>query len=111
MERFTSASNHPVRYAKQVCLDIWSTYWELDAISAYASAWEGAAPWPELAPHPEQPWRLVEPAGAREAKRQVADVEERGGEDAQLVAAPSVASNRSWDWRGARRPGTGEAQS
>jgi len=111
MEQFSSTSNHPVRYAKQVCLEIWSTYWDLDALSKYASAWDGPTPWPELVPHPEQPWRLVEPAVALEATRQieqVENVEEHRDEDAPLVATLARASNRSWDWHGARQPGTHE---
>jgi heme-degrading monooxygenase HmoA len=118
LDRFANVNSHiaAVRYAKSVCREIWSTYWRLDAISTYASSWEGSAAWPELVPHPEQPWRLVEPEVACEAtRRQGEDLQEHRDENAAVAAAPASASNRPWDWHGARRVGaddeTGEGES
>jgi hypothetical protein len=61
LERFANARSHvrAVRHAKRICREIWSAYWRLDAVSAYASRWEGGRDWPTLVPHPEQPWRLA----------------------------------------------------
>jgi len=92
-----------VRYAKQVCLEIWSTSWELDAISKYASTWTGDREWPALVPHPEQPWRLVEPAVADAARQRAAST---AHEAERAVVAANGSGNRSWDWHGAGHTGT-----
>jgi hypothetical protein len=62
---------HAVRRAKRLCQDIWSAYWRIDAVSKYASRWEGPGRgrWPELVPHAEHPWHLVERPQAEMAKR------------------------------------------
>jgi heme-degrading monooxygenase HmoA len=61
LERFANAHSHvrAVRHAKHICREIWSAYWHLDAVSAYASSWRGERGWPGLSPSAEQPWRLV----------------------------------------------------
>lgn len=107
LERFATAPSHPVRYAKQVCLEIWSTYWQLDAISRYASTWAGQPEWPDLVPHPEQPWRLVEPAVAATAQEAADD---DSSEDEKLIGAAVPSAARSWDWRGVARAATSGAQ-
>lgn len=66
---FSNVPNHvhAVRRAKYWCRDIWSAYWRIDAISKYASQWQGSGQgqWPTLVPHPVYPWRLV-PTPTRE---------------------------------------------
>lgn len=66
---FSNVPNHvnAVRSAKYWCRDIWSAYWRIDAISKYASQWQGPGQgqWPTLIPHPVYPWRLV-PTPTRE---------------------------------------------
>ncbi len=52
---------HAVRRAKRWCRDIWSAYWRFDALSKYASRWQGPGlgQWPKLIAHPVYPWHLV----------------------------------------------------
>lgn len=73
LDRFANVSSHVagVRGAKGICREIWSAYWRLDAMSAYANAWSGGAAWPALVPDPQQPWRLISP-GKREHLQRVA---------------------------------------
>ena len=63
LNTFTNAPRHvhAVRRAKRWCREIWSAYWRIDAISKYASQWQGSGQgkWPTLVPHPAYPWRLV----------------------------------------------------
>ncbi len=72
LERFANVRSHvrAVRQAKRICREIWSAYWRIDAISAYAGSWDGARDWPGLAPSAEQPWRLVPSANAERAGKQ-----------------------------------------
>lgn len=60
VQAFTNRPSHvrAVRYAKQTCAAIWSAYWRLDALSAFAHDWPGD-PWPPLQPHPQMKHRLV----------------------------------------------------
>lgn len=66
---FSNVPSHvnAVRRAKHWCRDIWSAYWRIDAISKYASQWQGPGQgqWPTLIPHSVYPWRLV-PSATRE---------------------------------------------
>lgn len=100
LDRFANVPSHVagVRGAKGFCREIWSAYWRLDAVSTYASQWTGHAAWPSLVPHPEQPWRLVEPGA-------VADIETEQGterDDTLVAAAPAEKAMPSWDWPAAR---------
>jgi hypothetical protein len=74
VQRFANVRSHvsAVRSSKRLCRDIWSAYWHLDAVSAYANRWEGGAAWPELVPHSEQPWRLVPPSAPAVRERALA---------------------------------------
>lgn len=67
---FSNVPNHihAVRHAKRWCRDIWSGYWHIDAVSKYASRWQGhgLGQWPALVPHPVYPWRLVPPSRLEE---------------------------------------------
>lgn len=58
---FANTRSHvwAVRHAKHVCREIWSAYWRVDAVSAYASHWSSARAWPALVPSDSEPWRLV----------------------------------------------------
>jgi len=62
---FSNVPSHvyAVRRAKSWCRDIWSAYWRIDAVSKYASQWQGPGRgiWPALIPHAVYPWRLVPP--------------------------------------------------
>ncbi|HEX6819909.1 MAG TPA: hypothetical protein VF120_16150 [Ktedonobacterales bacterium] len=62
LNRFANTRSHvwAVRYAKRVCREVWSAYWRLDAISAYASRWEGTREWPAVVPSSSQPWHLIQ---------------------------------------------------
>ena len=64
LDRFANVTSHvaAVRGAKGICREIWSAYWRLDAVSAYANSWTDCAAWPKLVPDSQQPWRLVSPA-------------------------------------------------
>ena len=70
---FSNVPRHvnAVRRAKHLCQDIWSAYWRIDAISAYANRWQGPGrgQWPVLTPHPAYPWRLVERHADERARR------------------------------------------
>jgi hypothetical protein len=72
---FSNVRGHiqAVRWAKRWCRDIWSAYWHVDAVSAYAHEWRGQGTgrgqWPVLLPHPEYSWRLVERPQAEVAHR------------------------------------------
>lgn len=81
LERFANARSHvrAVRHAKGICREIWSAYWTLDAVSAYASNWAGGRAWPGLTPSPEQPWRLVPASGSGTRGEDTAG-EDRAGE-------------------------------
>jgi len=57
----TDAHLRGVRLAHRVCREVWSAYTRVDAISRSAQSWPGAAPWPELLPHPLYNHRLVQP--------------------------------------------------
>jgi hypothetical protein len=61
LEKFANTSAHirAVRQAKQLCQNIWSAYWHLDAVSKYANMWQDSVPWPSLVVHPSLPHRLV----------------------------------------------------
>jgi heme-degrading monooxygenase HmoA len=62
LERFASVPGHiaALRRAQRWCRDIWSGYWQLNAVSQSARQWPGRVPWPILAPHPAHPNRLVQ---------------------------------------------------
>lgn len=68
LEDFANTRSHiaAVRHAKGACREIWSAYWRLDAVSAYASRWTGSRAWPALVPSESQPWRLIPPVWERE---------------------------------------------
>lgn len=70
---FSNVPNHvhAVRRAKRWCLDIWSAYWQIDAVSKFANQWQGTGPgeWPTLIPHPVRPWRLVPPSTLKGAEQ------------------------------------------
>jgi len=59
--RFINVPSHiaALRRAGRWCRDIWSGYWQLDAVSRSAQQWPGPAPWPALVAHPTHPNRLV----------------------------------------------------
>ena len=61
MANFSNVSHHvnAVRTAKRFCLNIWSAYWHIDAISKYATQWPDEKAWPALTPHTLHPHRLV----------------------------------------------------
>ena len=105
LDRFANVSSHvaAVRGAKGVCRDIWSAYWRLDAMSAYATAWSGGADWPVLVPDSQQPWHLVEPSVADAAQQLAHDIY---GEDEETIPVAAPASDRLWDRRGVERGGT-----
>ncbi len=65
LEEFSNAPSHlnAVRRAKQFCGDIWSGYWQFDAVSKSADQWTGPAPWPALTTHPVHPHRLIQTPG------------------------------------------------
>jgi hypothetical protein len=69
---FSNVHSHvrAVRQAKWWCRDIWSAYWRIDAVSKYASEWEGSGQgkWPTLIPDSVSPWRLVPPPIAQGAR-------------------------------------------
>lgn len=96
LECFANVSSHvaAVRYAKRTCRGIWSAYWELDAVSRYASEWDGRAAWPELVPDSSQPWRLV-PASPKTSEPPATAL-------AGAVPTPALGRTRtvSWDWSG-----------
>jgi heme-degrading monooxygenase HmoA len=98
MERFATVPSHvaAVRYAKRSCRGVWSAYWELDAVSRYASEWDGPTAWPELIPDEIQPWRLVG-RGSSFASHDDRPVAGRAS------AATSRTTGGAWDWSGVRR--------
>ena len=61
LERFINVRSHiaALRRAQRWCDDIWSGYWQLDAVSRSAQQWPGRVPWPVLVAHPTHPNRLV----------------------------------------------------
>jgi heme-degrading monooxygenase HmoA len=61
LEQFANVRSHiaALRRAQRWCDDIWSGYWQLDAISRSAEQWPGRVPWPALTAHPTLPDRLV----------------------------------------------------
>jgi heme-degrading monooxygenase HmoA len=61
LEQFASVPSHidALRAAQRWCRDIWSSYWQLDAVSRSAQQWPGRVSWPPLAAHPAHPNRLV----------------------------------------------------
>jgi hypothetical protein len=61
LERFVNVPSHvaALRRARRSCRDIWSGYWQLDAVSRSAQRWPGHVPWPALVAHPTHPNRLV----------------------------------------------------
>ncbi len=104
LDGFANVPSHvaAVRYAKRNCREIWSAYWELDAVSRYASEWSGAAAWPALVPDAAQPWRLVAPR---------LDPASAGASPSETAETPPGArvGSVAWDW--SRTPGVaaGEA--
>jgi hypothetical protein len=65
LERFANVRSHiaALRRAQRWCDDIWSGYWQLDAVSRSAQQWPGRVPWPGLVAHPTHPNRLVPAVG------------------------------------------------
>lgn len=61
LEQFANVRSHiaALRRAQRWCSDIWSGYWQLDAVSRSAEQWPGGVPWPALMAHPTLPDRLV----------------------------------------------------
>jgi heme-degrading monooxygenase HmoA len=61
LEQFANVRSHiaALRRAQGWCSDIWSGYWQLDAVSRSAQEWPGRPPWPALVAHPTLPDRLV----------------------------------------------------
>ena len=61
LERFINVRSHiaALRRAQHWCDDIWSGYWQLDAVSRSAQQWPGQEPWPVFVAHPTHPNRLV----------------------------------------------------
>src|SRR5919107_5128418 len=61
LERFASVPSHltALRRAQRWCHDIWSSYWQLDAVSRSAQRWPGRTPWPAFQAHPTHPNRLI----------------------------------------------------
>lgn len=61
LEQFANVPSHitALRRAHGWCRDIWSTYWQFDAVSRSAQRWPGRVPWPALVAHPVHPHRLV----------------------------------------------------
>ena len=61
LERFANVPSHiaALRCAQGWCREIWSSYWQLDAVSRSAQEWPGPASWPTLTAHPAHPNRLV----------------------------------------------------
>jgi heme-degrading monooxygenase HmoA len=61
LERFINMRSHiaALRRAQRWCDDIWSGYWQLEAVSRSAQRWPGRVPWPALVKHPTHPNRLV----------------------------------------------------
>lgn len=51
---------HALRYAHQLCREIWSAYWHIDAFSRSANQWQGSTLWPPMTAHPTHPNRLVQ---------------------------------------------------
>ena len=61
IQNFSNVENHiqAVRLAKRLCQNVWSAYWQMDAISKYASQWPGTTAWPMLIQHPAHLYRLA----------------------------------------------------
>ena len=61
LERFANVRSHiaALRRSQRWCDEIWSGYWQLDAVSWSAQEWPGRVPWPVLVAHPTHPNRLV----------------------------------------------------
>jgi hypothetical protein len=53
---------HAVRRSKRWCRDIWSAYWRIDAISAFANRWQGRGrgQWPVQETPAGFPWHREE---------------------------------------------------
>ena len=61
LEQFANVPSHiaALRRAQRWCREIWSSYWQFDAVSRSAQEWPGPASWPILAGHPAHSNRLV----------------------------------------------------
>jgi heme-degrading monooxygenase HmoA len=61
LERFANVPSHiaALRRAQRWCHDIWSSYWQLEAVSRSAQRWPGRVPWPAFQAHPAHPNRLI----------------------------------------------------
>jgi hypothetical protein len=61
---FSNVPRHvqAVRRSKRWCRDIWSAYWHIEAVSAYANRWpgQGRGRWPEQGVPSTFPWRRAE---------------------------------------------------
>jgi heme-degrading monooxygenase HmoA len=66
LERFANVPGHitALRRAQRWCREIWSGYWQLEAVSRSAQQWPGPASWPPLVAHPTHPNRRVPVAKA-----------------------------------------------
>ena len=60
LRAFSNRERHvqAVRFAKGQCKEIWSAYWQLDAVSKLASQWSGEVAWPPMMIDPRVPYRL-----------------------------------------------------